>query len=602
MPRHPASRSRTEPARVGSSRRPSGGPPPRAWFDDARLGVFIHFGLYALLGGNENDYGRGAMTKSAYERMAARFNPRRFDADAWVRLFREAGARYAVLTTKHGEGFCLWDTDQTAYKITNTPFGRDLVREYADACRRGGLRVGFYFSICDWHYAEPGEGTREGGAFPGYVEAQLRELLTRYGRVDEIWFDGGDPRLPPVFIRRMVRLIHRLQPSCVVTDRGLPTGGDATRAGDFATPERFIPVGVAPRHRAIECCDAMGRKGWGFHRDQSFWSAPELVSRLCRCAAIGANYLLNVEPMPDGRIRPECAARLRAMGRWLSANRDAIFAARGCPVVPLDPADGARPPQGVATRRARTIYAHLFRWPSSDELLLPGVTGPRPRATLAGRTAGSAVATPDGLLLRGLPPASPCGLPAVLRVDFAGEPRVDPAPPGRAAGRPTASLPGDTLVLAPEAAVFSAIDGVPYHQIKTHRDGRTAIGMVIRHGAALAWTVDAARAGRYEVWAHLGAMPSQAGSAFAVEANGHALRGKTEPTGHYDTPRWFRLGALPLKRGAQRVTWRLLDLPGGCSADIHGVVLRRAPTRRAAGIDRCPPESPQVDQRQGTRP
>lgn len=555
----------------------TGNPSARGWFEQARFGVFVHFGLYALHGGNENDFGRGIMPKADYEKMMQRFNPRRFDAGEWVRLFREAGARYAVLTTKHGEGFCLWNTEQTAYKITNTPFGRDLVGEYAAACRRGGLRVGFYFSIADWHYAEPGEGTVEGRSFPGYVEAQLRELLTRYGRVDEIWFDGSDARLSPAFIRRMAALIHKLQPSCVVTDRGQPAASDATRFGDFITPERFIPANVGARHRKIECCDAMGRKSWGYHLDETFWSVPELLARLCRSAALDGNYLLNVEPMPDGRIRPECVERLRGIGRWLQTHGQTVFGAGACQAVPLDAAaDGASPPLGVTTRRGRSLYLQLFGWPAGGEVLLPGVAGAVTRAALSGGGAAlAAVSTREGLRLANLPPAPPQDLPAVLRVDFApGGPRIAPRKRIAAAGRLVRALPGDTLALNPETALIRARDGVPFHQLKLHPDGSAAIGMIFRHGAELEWRICPSRAGRYEVWAQLGAMTSQADSSYTLQAGGRTLRGRTEDTGHYDTPRWFRVGALPLKRGEQSFVWRLVDVPRGHSADIHGFLLR----------------------------
>jgi alpha-L-fucosidase len=556
--------------------KPAPGAKARHWFDDARFGVFVHFGLYALHGGNENDYGRGIMPKAEYERLIGRFNPQRFDADAWVRLFKEAGARYAVLTTKHGEGFCLWDTDQTSYKITNSPFRRDLVREYAEACRRGGLRVGFYFSICDWHYQEPGEGTPGGRTFPGYVEAQLCELLTRYGRVDEIWFDGGDPRLTPAFMRRIVRLIHALQPSCVVTDRGLPQGCNATRDGDFITPERFIPANVSPRHRKIECCDAMGRKSWGYHRDETFWSSPELIGRLCRVAALDGNYLLNVEPMPDGRIRPECVARLRDFGGWVRAHGEAVFNAGGCAVVPCDAADATRPALGVTTLRGRTLYVHLLNWPMGDDILLPGITGNVARTALPGFAKPlSASSDGDGLRLAGLPSAPPHGLPTVVRVDFASAPKLAPAT--GPACRLLAPLPGDTYALAPEAAAIRSRDGVPFHQLKVHPDGTTAIGMVFRHGAELEWRLAVARSGEYAVWAHLGAMPSQADSTYTLQAGRQTLRAKTELTGHYDTPRWFRIGRLRLKAGRQRVTWRLVDFPRGHSADIHGFALTLEP-------------------------
>ncbi|MDD5706238.1 MAG: alpha-L-fucosidase, partial [Kiritimatiellae bacterium] len=364
----------------------------RRWFEEARLGLFIHYGPYSLRGVNENEFMSGGVEKKEYARLRDRFNPRRFDAYEWASLARDNGFRYLVVTVKHTDGFCMWDTRHTQFRITRTPFQRDLFGELAEACHRTRLRFGVYYSFGDAYYEEPGEGTPEGRTYAGYVKAQYRELMTLYGRIDCLWHDAPDRRLSDDFVTGLTDWVHKVQPSCVVNSRGLGSRQHNPHA-DFVTPERYIPQ-VPLRHCPVECCDSMGQFAWGYRKVEQYWSAPELIRRLSRVASFHGNYLLNVGPMPDGRFPPPCVERMRALGRWLRTHGEAVFGTEACELRPhegypavlhdQDVVDEL-PAIGVATRARNTVYLHLHQWPRGDTLLLPHVRGTVKRASLLGR-------------------------------------------------------------------------------------------------------------------------------------------------------------------------------------------------------------------------
>lgn len=550
----------------------------RAWFAEARFGVFVHFGLYTLLGQNENGCSKGR-ERLEYERsLLPRFDPQSFDADDWVHLIQENGARYVVLTTKHAEGYCLWDTRHTRFTITNTPFRRDLVAEVAAACHRHGLRLGFYYSAEDWHYREEEALTPEARTYPGYVEAQLRELLTGYGQVDEIWFDCGDSRLTPEHVRGYVQMIHTLQPSAVVNDRAIHFGQERTLLhGDFVTPERMIPDAVTEPHAYVECCDAMGIKGWGYYEGQRFWSTPELIRRLSRVASFRGNYLLNIEPQPDGRIRPECVERLRQMGGWLRLHGEAIFRVQACPLTPEDPSlEEVRRPLGVSTRAGGALYLHLHEWPAGDEVLVRHVSGVPRRAQLLGSGATLVVSVSgDGLHVTGLPSLPPNAGVAIVRVDFEGPPVVDQAGLARGRLKVVSLPPGETVRLHPEEATRSGRNGVTWSRINRFANGNVSIGHLIRLDCDIAWHLDAERAGEYDVIAELGTASVQKDAVFTITVAGQTLRGVTVETGWYDVPSRLALGHVTLPAGRSELVLELVEMPRNFS-DIHGIVLQPA--------------------------
>ena len=386
------------------------------WFNDARFGLFVHWGLYAIPARGEWVMHDERIPVAEYEPLAAQFNPTAYDPDAWVSLAKEAGMRYAVLTTRHHDGFCLYDSKVSDYTSVKTAAKRDLVGEYVEACRRGGLRVGFYYSLLDWHH--PGCGLPErpdGPGWPGfvdYVHAQIRELLTQYGPVDVLWLDGHWPTGPEGWrANDLLRMVHDLQPSCLVNDRsGLQ--------GDFETPEQFIPT--VPPTRPWESCLCIGQR-WGYYQhDTEYKTATRLIRYLVLTASGGGNLLLNVGPMADGTIPAPQVERLGEVGRWLKVHGESIY--------------GTQPSRltchhtrvfGATTVRDNVAYLHLFLW-QPGQMVLAGLTN----KVLAARclTTGEMVRFEqrgDRLFLNGLPSEPPDPHDTVIALELDGPPARD---------------------------------------------------------------------------------------------------------------------------------------------------------------------------------
>ncbi len=322
----------------------------KAW-QDMRFGLFIHWGPVSLTG-REIGWSRGAATPVAdYDRLYLQFNPTNFDARAWASVAKAAGMKYVVLTTKHHDGFCLWDTKQTDYNIMRSPFGRDVVKELAAACKAEGLAFGTYYSVCDWHHPDfprtsPGGRVRREKhdleAYTAYLERQVAELVRNYGPLILMWFD-----VPQEFDRargvRLINLVRGLQPSLIVNNRsGAP--------GDYDTPEQKI--GGFNLDRPWETCMTICRQ-WAWKPDDAMKSLKECLQTLVLTAGGNGNLLFNVGPMPDGRIEERQVERLREMGAWLAKYGESIYGTRGGPFRP----DGAL----ASTRRDDVIYLHVLQ-------------------------------------------------------------------------------------------------------------------------------------------------------------------------------------------------------------------------------------------------
>jgi alpha-L-fucosidase len=364
----------------------------RQWFQDARFGMFVHWGVYSQLGQGEWVMQNREILVPTYEWLATTFNPVRFDARAWVALAKDAGAKYITITSRHHDGFSMFHTAATKYNIVDwTPFKRDPMKELADECHRQGLKLFFYYSQLDWHnpdYWPRGRtglktGRPEQGSWPRYLDfmdSQLTELLTQYGSIGGIWFDGmwdkpdADWRLPKTYA-----LIHRLQPSALI----VPNHHQAPLPGeDVQTFEQDLPgantagfntreIGSLPLETSLTMNDS-----WGFNiTDHRFKSERELIGYLVRAAGNDANLLLNIGPRPDGTIQPEAVERLRDIGRWLKKYGTSIYGTRGGPIAPRE--------WGVTTQRADTVFVHILDWPDRV-LAIPPITGRVVRAIRLG--------------------------------------------------------------------------------------------------------------------------------------------------------------------------------------------------------------------------
>ncbi len=362
-------------------------------WQDMRFGLFIHWGPVSLTG-REIGWSRGATTPiDEYDRLYQRFNPTSFDADEWVRVAKAAGVKYLVFTTKHHDGFSMWNTRESSYSIMRSPFRRDVVRELADACRRGGLLFGAYYSVLDWYHPDyplgsPAGKTKKPAAdmdrYTAFLKNQVAELVRGYGPLGVLWFDGEweepwtDARGSDLYA-----FLRRLQPSLIINNRVAKArkGMEGTSApqqfsGDYDTPEQR--VGGFTMDRPWETCMTLCQQ-WSWKPDDRMKSFDESIRTLVATAGGNGNLLFNVGPMPDGRIEPRQVARLAEMGAWLGRNGEAIYGTRGGPFMP-----GA---WGASTRRGNRVYIHAFAW-DGETLRLPALPA---RVVSARRLSGGPV-------------------------------------------------------------------------------------------------------------------------------------------------------------------------------------------------------------------
>ncbi len=329
------------------------------WWHEARFGMFIHWGLYSVLGRHEWAMEEEGIPVAEYEQLAKRFQPAPNAARAWAKLAKAAGQKYMVMTSKHHEGFCNFDTKFTNYCAPKQGPGRDLVHEYIEAARAEGLRFGFYYSLMDWHHPDGARCATDPEArkrFVEYTHGLVRELMTNYGKVDVLWYDVDWPLNSDQWeSERMNKMVFGLQPDIIVNNRnGLP--------GDFSTPEQEI---VAEKGtRAWESCMTLN-DSWGYQRADDNWKNPKTVIRnLVSCSRDGGNYLLNIGPKPDGSI-PEGSVRvLTEVGQWMTRNGDSIHTTDRCQVHASEFAG--------FTRRGNTLYMHVHFWPG-DTIALGGL-------------------------------------------------------------------------------------------------------------------------------------------------------------------------------------------------------------------------------------
>jgi alpha-L-fucosidase len=357
----------------------------RQEFQDAKFGMFIHWGVYSVLGDGEWVFHNRKLPLQAYERLPKFFDPEKFDARTWVALAKAAGMKYITITSRHHDGFAMFDSKVSDWNIVQrTPYGKDPLKLLADECHRQGVKLFFYYSQLDWHHPDyyprgrtvidrgPWDNGRpdhgDWNAYLNYMEGQLRELLTNYGPVGGIWFDGmWDKADADWHLERIYGLIHQLQPAALI----IPNHHQTPKPGeDVQTFERDLPgqntagfnTNYVSDQIPLETSDTLNG-AWGFNIGDSNYKSPEEVEkRLVRAAGNNANLLLNIGPMPNGEIQEEFVTRLRVVGDWLSRYGDAIYGTRGGPFAPAD--------WGVTTQKRDKIYVHVLTW-NAPLLALP---------------------------------------------------------------------------------------------------------------------------------------------------------------------------------------------------------------------------------------
>jgi alpha-L-fucosidase len=383
------------------------------WWHEAKFGMFIHWGLYSVLGRHEWVMESEGISATEYQELAKRFNPKPNAAREWARLAKRAGQKYMVMTTKHHEGFCLFDTKTTNYCAPKQGPGRDLVKEYVEAARAEGLRVGFYYSLMDWHHPDGARCATDESArqrFVAYIHTHLRELLTNYGKIDVLWYDVSWPlEVKGWESEKMNAMVFQLQPDIIVNNRNkLP--------GDFSTPEQRIEAAEAGR--AWESCMTMN-DSWGYQRADDAWKSPKQVIRnLITCAHDGGNYLINIGPKPDGSIPEESINILSTVGRWMDKNGSALYGADVC--------QPRRARNASFSRRGNTLYFHVHFWAGGDGLAFAGLrTKVKSAKILAGGQKVDFEQDDYRIRFKGLPDKAPDDPITTLVLECESEPRQD---------------------------------------------------------------------------------------------------------------------------------------------------------------------------------
>jgi alpha-L-fucosidase len=344
---------------------------PTAWFDDARFGQFIHWGLYALVGKGEQVLYRQHLKPSEYRKLADEFDPVRFDATEWATIARDTGHRYALFTSKHHDGYCMFDTATHDYNSAKTRPGRDVVGEYVRAYRDAGLKVGIYFSTADWHHPGYFAGhDTDSAEFRSFIEmtrTQIRELCSNYGPIDIFWFDGSWPYDADEWqAREIYDEIRALQPGIIINDR-------LCIPGDIKTPEQQIPEEQATPDQSWESCMTSTVKHWGYHDSVPWKSATQTIREIASVADVGGNLVYNVGPLPDGTFPPEYVELMREVGDWLRINGEAIYGTSRtlCDTTIF----------GLMTCKPGRVYLHVLRHAGGD-LHLAGLRNRVQRAYL----------------------------------------------------------------------------------------------------------------------------------------------------------------------------------------------------------------------------
>ncbi|HZS04356.1 MAG TPA: alpha-L-fucosidase [Blastocatellia bacterium] len=467
------------------------------WWREARFGMFIHWGLYAVPAGEwkgkpipgigEWIMNRAKIPVAEYEQLAAQFNPVRFNAEEWVSVAKNAGMKYLVITSKHHDGFAMYHSKASRYNIVDaTPFKRDPMKELAAACQKAGIKLGFYYSQTqDWHERDavgnnwdwPDEG---GKNFTRYLEEkvkpQVRELLTNYGPVGLIWFDT--PRtITKEQSRELVDLVHQLQPDCLVSGRVGHGVGDYDSAGD-----NQISVGLARRdwETPVTLNDT-----WGFKKDDHNWKSPLiLIRQLVEVVNRGGNYLLNVGPTAEGVIPRESVERLAEVGQWMKANGDSIYGASSNPF-PYEL------PWGLITTKPGKLYLHVFDWPQK-ELTLYGLKNKVQKAWLLANRGELKIAQQNDqakdhyALNIQLPAAAPDKYESVIVLEIGGVPQVESS---------LIQQPDQTVTLPAYLADIHKAAAGPHLRL----DGRGVVEGWLNKDEWVSWDFKVSRPGAYDV-------------------------------------------------------------------------------------------------------
>jgi alpha-L-fucosidase len=520
------------------------------WFREARFGMFIHWGLYSVAAGEwdgkpTTGAGEWIMSDmkipvSQYTKLVPQFNPVKFDAREWVAIAKNAGMKYIVITTKHHDGFALYPSAITDWDIGSTPFQRDPLKELAAACQEQGIKLCFYHSIMDWHHPDYAprppwnDVPTEAPQFDRYVDfmkGQIKELLTGYGPIGLLWFDGHwEETWNYDRGADLYSFIRKLQPDIIINNRvgkerpGVPLASHWT--GDYGTPEQYIPANGYGAGVDWESCMTMNRT-WGFKKNDHDWKSTEtLVRNLIDCASKGGNYLLNVGPTGEGLIPGASVERLKQVGNWMKVNSEAIYGTKASPFTKQFPWGRCTT---KVTPTGTTLYFHVFNWPTNGQLFVRGLKNEVAKAALLteARTELKTKTTDEGLFIT-VPENAPDAISTTLAVQLKGD--LDIAP----------------LVTAPDAdgtITLAASDARLHGTTFRYEQGGPLdnIGFWSNPNDWADWQLKLGRAGKYEVVAEIAAPAS---GAFELAVGNDSIRCVSPMTASYMEFRTASLGFI----------------------------------------------------------
>jgi len=547
------------------------------WFRDAKFGMFIHWGAYSVIGRHEWARNIFHIPQDEYDEYARQFNPVNYDPNAWVDLAQDAGMKYMVITSKHHDGFDMFRSDAGDYGIKMTSYSGDPLKMLADACKAKGMRLGFYHSIMDWHHRDyrprrdwESPDPKAGGDLPRYIdymEAQLKELLTRYGDVAVLWFDGEwEHTTQEMRSDEVYDMIRKLQPNTLINDRLFKR--QPGNKADFGTPEQYVPsTGLRdPGGKPIlwESCVTIDPSSWGYNRyGTEFRTNRDLIRMLVEVASKGGNLLLNVGPKPDGTIQPDFVSRLRAMGAWMKVNNQAIYGTSASPFTRL-------PFFGRATVKGDTLYLHVFQWPKDGKVRVPAVQNRPVSAHLLGSPGGSLPFLRESNdIVISVPAKAPDDIASVIALKLDGPPRI---------GEYRIAPDSDGAVNLP----------VESSEIETSFEQRAKLENALGHVFLTSWskpqdvpyweiTVPASR--KYRVEISYAATKPALGSPFVVSAGSATLPGTVKKAEGEWVFHKEVLGDLTLPAGAATVKVKLQTKDKGGVDVMQLESLRLKPVR-----------------------
>ncbi|HPO13541.1 MAG TPA: alpha-L-fucosidase [Candidatus Hydrogenedentes bacterium] len=543
-----------------------------AWWREAKFGMFIHWGLYAIPSGvwkgkDVNTAGEwimfgGQIPVSEYEPLQKEFNPVKYNPEEWVRIAKAAGMKYITITSKHHDGFCLFDSKLTDWDVMNTPYGKDLLKPLADACHKEGVKMCWYHSILDWHnpdYLPRGAGSprpwdtrpTEGADYNrhiDYMEGQLRELLTNYGEIGVIWFDGGwEHKAEEHRADEVAAMIRGIQPKIIINDRiCIPQ--------DFNTPEQYIPA-TGIKDRDWEVCMTMNDT-WGYKvHDLNWKSTEDLIRKLVDIVSKGGNFLLNVGPTAEGLIPDASVERLSAIGKWMDVNGDSIYGTTASVFKRL--------PWGRCTVKPGKLFLQVFDWPANGELLVPGLKSDVKAAYLMADATKAPLTTAkkDDSTIVSVPAAAPDAVASVVVLEIAGAPEVVDVP-FRAGADGVLEVRACDADIHGETAKYETS-----HQLDN-------IGCWTNKNDWVSWLVEIPKAGAYDVEVNYACDKGAAGATYALSVCEQKVEGKVSSTDAWSKFKTEKIGSMTFaKPGPCELAVKPLEIPSGALMNLKAVKL-----------------------------